>query len=141
MQFHNTPAGRYHAPMLATAPSTMLGRLRASARLAALVLLVFAMKIGVVAACAQHDFALLGLGTDSTHQLIVNSVSDTDGADPAQGTLPQGSACTHCSCPHAVAVPVTPHTMATALPHARFGYAVSANRSAPVLLELRPPIV
>ena len=40
MQFHNTPAGRYHAPMLATAPSTMLGRLRASARLAALVLIL-----------------------------------------------------------------------------------------------------
>ena len=41
---------------------TVLARLRASTRLAVLVLLVFALKIGAVAACTQSDFAELDFG-------------------------------------------------------------------------------
>jgi hypothetical protein len=53
--------------MNSAAPRTLLARLRTSARLAMLVLLVFALKIGTAAACAKHDFSDLGLGSDSSH--------------------------------------------------------------------------
>ena len=48
----------------------LLARLRASTRLAMLVLLVFALKVSTAAACVKHDFADLGLGTGNTHQAV-----------------------------------------------------------------------
>lgn len=141
MQYHNSPADRYHAPMLATTPGTMLGRLRASARLAVLVLLVFAMKIGLAAACAKHDFADLGLSYGTPHETVMTAApADTDGGEPTKGSLPHAGACTHCGCHHAAAVPVSAYAMLTSVAHERFGYAPDPAHSAPAPLELRPPI-
>lgn len=141
MQFHNTPAGWYDSPMHATLPGTLLGRLRASARLAVLVLLVFAMKIGLAAACAKHDFADLGLGSDATHKVTVSASADTDGGEPGKGSMPHAGACTHCGCHHATAMPVSAYTLTASLVHDRFGFVPEAGQSAPAPLELRPPIV
>lgn len=142
MQFHNSPAGRYHALMFATTPGTMLGRLRASARLAVLVLLVFAMKISLATACAKHDYADLGSSYGTSHETVMTAApADTDGGDdPAQSSLLHAGACTHCGCHHAAAVPVSAYAMTTSLAHERFGYAPDAAHSAPAPLELRPPI-
>lgn len=141
MQFYNTPTSRYDFPMLATTPGTLLGRLRASTRLAVLVLLVFAMKIGLAAACAKHDFADLGLGSDATHQVAVNASADTDGDAPGKGPMPHAGACTHCGCHHATAVFVPTYTLMAFLAHDRFGFVPETGQSVPAPLELRPPIV
>lgn len=126
--------------MHATLPGTLLGRLRASPRLAVLVLLVFAMKIGLAAACAKHDFADLGLGSDASHQVTVSAPADTDGSEPGKGPMPHAGGCTHCGCHHAAAVPVQAYTLTSTLAHDRFGYAPETGHSAPAPLELRPPI-
>ncbi len=140
MQFHNTSASRYHAPMLATTPGTILGRLRASVRVTVLVLLVFAMKIGLAAACAKHDFADLGLTPEASQQSVSAFADTDDGSNPLEGQLPHAGACTHCGCHHAAAVPVSAYALTSALAPARFGYAPDAGHSAPAPLELRPPI-
>jgi len=139
MQFHNTSASRYHAPMLATTPGTILGRLRASVRVTVLVLLVFAMKIGLAAACAKHDFADLGLTPEASQQSVSAFADTDDGNNPLEGQLPHAGACTHCDCHHAAAVPVSAYALTSALAPARFGYAPDAGHSAPAPLELRPP--
>lgn len=125
--------------MLATTPGTILGRLRASARVTVLVLLVFAMKIGLAAACAKHDFPDLGVTSDAPH-LSVSAFADTDDGNPAEGQLAHAGACTHCGCHHMAAVPDSANVLTTALAHARFGYAPDAGYSVPAPLELRPPI-
>lgn len=140
MQFHNTPAGWYDFPMVATPPGTWLGCLRASARVAVLVLLVFAMKIGLAAACAKHDFADLGLGSDASHQVSASASADTDDDSPGKGPLPHAGACNHCGCHHAAAMPVPAYALTAPLVHDRFGYDPETGHSAPAPLELRPPI-
>lgn len=141
MQFHNTPTDRYDFPMFATPPGTWLGRLRASTRVAVLVLLVFAMKIGLAAACAKHDFTDLGLGSDTAHQVAASASTNTDGDAPGKGALPHAGACNHCGCHHAAAVPVPAYALTAPLVHDRFGYASETGYSAPAPQELRPPIV
>ena len=66
--------------MNSVAPRPLLARLRTSARLAVLVLLVFAIKIGAATACAKHDFADMGLGSDSDHAAFVKVALADDGA-------------------------------------------------------------
>ena len=70
MKFRNTVISLYSARMLSAAPRPLLARLRSSARLAVLVLLVFAVKIGAAAACAKHDFIDLGIGADSSQAVM-----------------------------------------------------------------------
>ncbi len=140
MRFRNIRPDLYHSPMLATTPGTLLGRLRASARLAVLVLLVFTMKIGLAAACAKHDFADLGLGSNPSHQVSLSASADTDGSEPSKGSMPHAGVCTHCGCHHASAVPVMPYALTAPLAHARFGEIADAGHSTPAPLELRPPI-
>jgi len=116
----------------------LLARLRASARLAVLVLLVFALKIGTAAACAQHDFADMGLGAGSDHALVM---SDTSGVEaPSVPLTSHAGACSHCSSHHAAAL--TPTSMAFALsPRRGLDATVSGSPpSASISLELRPPI-
>jgi hypothetical protein len=119
----------------------MLGRLRASARLAVLVLLVFAMKIGLAAACAKHDFADLGLASDASHQVMVSAAVDTDGNEPGKGPLPHAGACSHCSCHHASALPNETILAFAVVPRETVGYRSGVLPSAAPRLELRPPIV
>ena len=56
--------------------SSVLARLRASTRLAAFVLLVFALKIGTVAACANHDYGQIDVG-EAGHPVVSASIDDT----------------------------------------------------------------
>ena len=138
MKFHNAPIGVYRARMIPATPRPLLARLRSSARLAVLMLLVFALKIGTVAACAQHDFADMGLGTDGDHALVV---SDTDGPDdPSMPLTSHAGACSHCSSHHASAL--TP-TSTTFVVIAKGGICATSSGlppSASPSLELRPPI-
>lgn len=138
MKFHNSPVGVYGARMIPAAPRPLLARLRSSARLAVLMLLVFALKIGTVAACAQHDFADMGLGTGGDHALVV---SDTDGSDDPPATLTShAGACSHCSSHHAAALTPTSTTFAVIAKRGLDATASGLPPSASPTLELRPPI-
>ena len=57
MKFRNTIGNGYAFRMNPAVPRTVLARLRASTRLAVLVLLIFALKIGAAAACAKSTSA------------------------------------------------------------------------------------
>ncbi|MBN4937372.1 hypothetical protein JY409_04870 [Stenotrophomonas maltophilia] len=123
--------------MNSAASRALLARLRASTRLAVLVLLLFVMKIGAAAACIQHDFADLGMGAKASLEAVAKVPAD-DGA----GALKKGSsgACSHCSCHHAavmapetsISVPLPPQGVAVLL--------AGVPPSVPSRLELRPPI-
>lgn len=126
---------------LRTRPA-MLARLRASARLAMLVLLVFAMKIGAAAACAKHDFADMGLGAGGQQHELVMQASGTDlDGDQTQLTLGHAAMCGHCGCQHASAVPSAGFQCSASIALEAFDYRIDAAPSASPRLELRPPIV
>lgn len=141
MQFHNTPAGRYDAPMHATPPGTLLGRLRASARLAALVLLVFALKIGTAAACAKHDFAELGLGSVDAHGAIAKALEADAGNDLSGVSFSHAGACSHCSSHHASALPTETIVVFASISAEALMYRSGTPPSTAPRLDLRPPIV
>lgn len=124
-----------------SAPSrTVLARLRSSARLAVLVLLIFALKIGAAAACAKHDFADLGFGTDTSHGVVVKAPSG-DWPDPAPGSLSHAGACSHCSCHHAAAMVPDAPVAFVVLPQELAVRLSGLPPSTVSRLELRPPIV
>ena len=141
MKFHNAQVGIYNVWMSPAAPRTLLARLRTSARLAVLVLLVFAMKIGVAAACAKHEFADLGLGTDGSHTAVMKAPS-TDGGDTdlTKTKLGHASACS-CSCHHATTTALESNVAFTALPQELVVRSSGLPPSAALPQELRPPIV
>lgn len=141
MKFHNGPVGVYGARMNSAAPRTVLARLRSSARLAMLVLLIFALKIGAAAACAKHDFADLGFGTDGSHAVAVEAPA-TDGPDElTKGTLTHSGACSHCSCHHAVAMVPDTYIAFALAPQGLTVRLSGLPPSAQSRLDLRPPIV
>lgn len=123
---------------MSSAPKSLLTRLRASVRLSALVLLVFALKIGAAAACVGHDFADLGLGSDTEHPVALSGEwvgDDQSGEDPA------GIAgdCDHANHHGSAIVPVVPQvvlTFASHLPSSVSGLPPSASPGS----QLRPPI-
>ena len=140
MKFHNVQPGVYCARVTSAASRTLLARLRASARLAVLVLLVFALKLGAAAACVKHDFADMGFGTDGSHAVAVKA-SPLDGGNDDSTKLKLGhAACSHCGCHHAAAmVPDTQVALVLvpqALPMRTSGLPPSTTQP----LELRPPI-
>jgi len=120
--------------------SSLLARLRASTRLAVLVLLIFALKVGAAAACAKHDFVDLGLGKGDPHA-VVKVADSTTGDDLSKTQLGHMGACSHCSCHHASALPV--ETVLTFASHPRevAMYRSGTPPSTAPRLELRPPIV
>lgn len=85
---------------------TVLARLRASTRLAVLVLLVFALKIGAVAACTQSDFAELdfGGGVGKGQAAGIHAPAGDKSTAPDQAKRVSVGACQHCSC-HIAAMP------------------------------------
>ena len=85
----------------------MLARLRASTRLAMLVLLIFALKVGTAAACAKNDFAESNFGISGTHGVIVQA-TDTNAGDLSKTSFPPAGTCSHCGCHHATALPTNP---------------------------------
>ena len=81
----------------------VLARLRASTRLIALVLLVFLMKIGMVAACATHDVGDAALGAAGQTASAAVGVLDTGDGGKAPEPLAHGG-CIDCHCHHAAAL-------------------------------------
>ena len=127
--------------MNSVVPRSLLARLRSSSRLAVLLLLIFALKIGTVAACAEHDFADMGLGTGNDHALVV-SASDLDGPDDPKTALSSHlGSCGHCGSHHAPAL--TPE-FSTYMVFAQPCLSASLSALPPcasLSSELRPPIV
>jgi hypothetical protein len=117
----------------------MLARLRASTRLAVLVLLIFALKIGAAAACAKHDFADLGLGAGDTHGAVAQAV-DADGGDVSRTALTHVGTCSHCGCHHASALPTNTIVAFASIPREGLSYRSGIPPSTYLRLELRPPI-
>lgn len=118
-------------------------RLRASARLAAFMLLVFAMKIGIAGACARHDFSAIAGASGTQHTSMVEAVvADDDGSDLAKTAFGHSAgSCSHCSFHDAAAVlPVTHYTIRVSL-HSLAVLTSGLPPSAFHRLELRPPIV
>lgn len=118
----------------------LLAHLRASTRLIALVLLVFLMKVGMVAACATHDFgdaSSAAAGQTAAAALLALDTGD-DGQPPEP--LAHGG-CVDCHCHHAAALvtEVTPpvwHVRGAEPPIAAVRVHV-----VPPGQELRPPIL
>ena len=114
-----------------------IARLRASTRLAAFVLLVFALKIGTVAACANHDYGQIDFGKTG-HPVVAASIADTPASEGPLST--HAGSCTHCQCHHSVALLPQPfRARAVLLP------TLAMAKGLPVLfaeprLDLGPPI-
>lgn len=111
-----------------------MARLRSSAWLPLLVLLVFMLKIGSAAACADHEFADAQRGGDAV------LVADLAGEDVPGALAAHAASCTHCSCHHSAAI--VPGEHATASSDAVAMQSIAADRppSTVAALDLRPPI-
>lgn len=121
-------------PILRT-PLVRLDRLRRSARMAAFALVVFVLRIGMVAACAPSDYAELSNHDDATASVVVSAEVPAD-----DDTQHSAGHCLHCSCHHAVALPG-----ALVAPPPKSAYFVGVSPlirqiTAPPDLSLRPPI-
>lgn len=123
------------SPRLAPA---LLTRLRASTRLIALVLMVFLLKVGVVAACATHDFGDAGL-SPAEHASASVAVDTGDDGNPPEPIAAGG--CVDCHC----------HHMATLVPDVLPRVSIAPAAEPPIVAvsvrtvcpgqELRPPIL
>lgn len=111
--------------MAASRPyARLLGQFRASTRLAAFVLLLFVMKIGVAAACVGHDMADLGFGTggkDATQphaaHLQAPTGSDSDGDRTPGSPMHANGGCTHSHCHQAADVVAAPSHVVLLIQH------------------------
>jgi len=75
---------------------SVLSRLRASTRLATLVLMVFALKIGIAAACVGHDLRDAGLIPADSHNELVTDVPAHNAGDETSSTVSgHAEACHH----------------------------------------------
>ena len=118
------------------APQTLITSMRHSRVLAILVLLVLLLRIGSVAACAQHELADLGVGSAGTS--LVEKAGDPAG--DAASLAAHAASCTHCNCHHAAAVLLTV-TTPTAIANASTSCdQFYEHASAQLSLTLRPPI-
>lgn len=115
--------------------SSVLDRLRRSARLAALVLLVFAMKIASTTACVTHDYAAAGA---DDHAAVVQAV---DTGEDAASSLLHAAVCTHCGCHQASALPAGLAIVPVAPTRDRVAYRPGPPPRPASRETLRPPIV
>ncbi len=118
----------------------MLARMRASPRLAVLMLLVFALQIAAAAACTTHDYVDLGFGVSDTLGTAVQAV-DVDAGDLPKPSLAHAGSCNHCGCHHASALQTTTVLALASTPSehgdcSRGGLPPNSY----LRLELRPPI-
>ena len=80
MKLCNPRTVRYAATAMRTSPPLLMARLRASVRVAAWVLLVFLLKVGMVAACTVDEMQ------DSTWGVTSTQVPATDAALPSEAS-------------------------------------------------------
>lgn len=119
-------------------PLIRLDRLRRSARLAAFVLALFLLRIGMVAACLPSDLAELAHDAAQTEQRLHADAVDT--GDDADSKHNEGH-CLHCSCHHAVTLPATMATPLAVTTEFVGVFARVPQATAPPDLSLRPPIL
>lgn len=140
MKFHNTGSALYAGSMHVATTPTLLARLRRSARLAMLVLVLMVLKIGAASACVSHDFAELGFGTGSSHEVVAKAAPSA-ADDVSLGTAAHAATCQHCSCHHAAAVlPKADAVFADVLGRLP-ALALRERPNASLRIELKPPIV
>jgi len=126
--------------MTAPVPRPLLASLRASVRLAVLVLFVFALKIGTSVACAKHDFAEMGLGAGADQGLVV-SAPNFDGSDQVPAAVANhAGTCSHCSSHHGSALLPAFSVSISVLKSGLNPSSLSLPPSASQSFELRPPI-
>jgi len=119
-----------------------MSRLRASARLATFMLLVFAMKIAVAGACARHDLSAISGAADAQRTSVVQAIVADDGSDLSKAAFAHSTgSCSHCSFHDAAALPPEPHRVALVSVHSLAVLTSGWPPSAFHRLELRPPIV
>ncbi|WP_036171191.1 hypothetical protein [Noviluteimonas dokdonensis] len=127
--------------MHAASAPTLLARLRGSARLALLVLVLMVLKIGAASACVSHDFAELGLGTASSQDAVAKAAPPiTDESVPATAAS-HAATCQHCSCHHAAAVLTDADATFGAPRECPPGLTLQTPPNAALRSELKPPIV
>lgn len=141
LKLHNTPRRRYLPAVPSLFSRNVLHRLRSSARLAMLVLLVFGLKLGAAAACTSHDFADLGLATAGEHGALVKASPTGNDGEPTPTPNAHTATCTHGS-----AHPATDLALpATSLVLMQSPVLESERDARPPNLilssQLRPPIV
>lgn len=144
MKLCNPRTVRYAATEMRNSPPLLMARLRASVRVAAWVLLVFLLKVGMVAACTVDEMQ------DSTWGVTSTQVPATDAALPAEASEADepssllahaAGGCLDCHCHHAAALPPMTVTLAgpPAMPRVLpppVAMPIGAARN-----ELRPPIL
>ncbi|MBS1939650.1 MAG: hypothetical protein JST38_02080 [Bacteroidetes bacterium] len=137
VKFHNARNIVYRTGVMPTASHSVLARLRSSARLAVLVLLVFALRIGSVSACAQQDFADLGFG-GNPHGVMVKAPTDLDVG--GKTTVSHGGSCADCGCHHPATLPPMISTAHVQMPQVLRVVISGIPPSTAIRQELRPPI-
>ncbi len=123
------------------ATSSIFARLRGSARLAVLALLVFCLNVGAAVACATHDVAALGQAEGIEAVVVVDASIDlSDQSAVAKRLLSHTSNCAHCTCHHAA--PLLPPCLqwVVSIGHGLQPTMVAASPSDTTQLSLRPPI-
>ena len=140
MEFHNTAAAVY--PHRMTTAPTLMRRLRGSARLAAFMLVVFAMKIAIAGACARHDFNAIAGPSPGQQTSMMQAVvaANAVGDLPADTFGHSASSCNHCSTHNAAALVPTSTMFAVIMQRGLEGTSPGLPPSASPSLELRPPI-
>ena len=141
MKFHNTGTAMYAAWMPVAATPTLLARLRGSARLAVLVLVLMVLKIGAASACVSHDFAELGFGTASSHEVVAKAAPSAVDDVLRLDTAAHAATCQHCSCHHAAAVMSKADVAFVDVPESLPALSLRERPSAALRSELKPPIV
>ena len=111
----NPTAVRYAFASMRMSPPLLMVRLRASARVAAWVLLVFLLKVGMVAACTVDEMQDNTWGVASTEMMATNAAMSTDNPDgdaPSSVLSHVAGGCLDCHCHHAAALPPVMVTLA-----------------------------
>jgi len=118
----------------------LIGLLRESTRLAAWVLAFFLASTALTVACAAHDLADAGIGSE----VEITAAGTDSGEVPGNDAPSSGHAvsdCCHSGCHHAPAVLPVPTLAASAESSHVFLPADSPRPTAPVQRTLRPPIL
>ncbi len=144
MKLCNPDAIRYPPRMQRPPHPLLMARLRASARVAAWVLLVFLLKVGMVAACTVDEMQDTPWGVTSTDLTATDTVVPADASeadDPSSLLSHAAGGCLDCHCHHAAALPPVMVTLAgpPAMPRVLLppvAMPIGAARN-----ELRPPIL
>lgn len=113
-----------------------LARLRRLPVMAAFLLAVFLVRVGIGMACEPHEFAELFGGTSPPAAMAAN---DDQGGGTAVDHGPDH--CWQCQCHHGIAMPSATGTLTPSPARLAASFLVVPHADAPPGRQLRPPIV